>query len=140
MAKYVFFDTSTGAIIRIRRCDEADRYSGVAESIPSIEVEEDLVGTTAPDTRYGRLVGGVWVVVERPTIGEPNKTMIESDGVDEVVFSDLPNPCSVIVDDEEPVIVTDGTFEFTSETPGEYVITINQWPYQDFQKVITVKA
>mgnify|MGYP003625736563 CR=1 FL=1 len=53
-----------------------------------------------------------------------NKTSVTADGADEAVLATLPIPCTVYVDDE-PIVVDDGSFEFSSDNAGIYRIRVN---------------
>lgn len=49
-------------------------------------------------------------------------------GNEEATLSGLPIPCTVYVD-ETPVVVLDGTFEFSAASPGDYRVSVNQLGY-----------
>lgn len=59
----------------------------------------------------------------------------KADGVDSITLSGLPNPCVVMVDDEEYTI-TDGQLVLDSEVPAQYHLRINHWPYKDWYRVV----
>ena len=55
-------------------------------------------------------------------------TTITADGVDEAILTTLPNPCTVYVDGD-PVVVTDGSFEFAANNPGVYRVSVEESAY-----------
>lgn len=71
-------------------------------------------------------------IVARPAIKSsgPDKNTIISDGEDTATINGLPLPCTVIVQNQR-YHVDDGSFEFTTDTPGQYEFTVEAWPYLD---------
>ena len=55
---------------------------------------------------------------------------------EEITVSDLPTVCTVYYDTDE-YSVTDGTFDFTPTTVGEYVFTVNEPEYLVTEITIT---
>lgn len=49
---------------------------------------------------------------------------IDADGVDSFTISDIPNPTHLWIEGEGKWVVEDGVFEFTTETVGEYKISL----------------
>lgn len=60
----------------------------------------------------------------RSALPAPDKTAIDADGVEVATWSGLPNPTTVHVTGQGVYTVTDGTFEFSAEQPGEYVVAL----------------
>lgn len=74
----------------------------------------------------------------RPVLTQFDKLQITSDGIDTSTLSNLPIPCVVYVDDSS-IVVNDGVLELVADTPGEYEIEINHFPFRPFkQKVVAV--
>jgi hypothetical protein len=77
------------------------------------------------------------VIVSRPTFDvKTNKTTIKADGIDEIVFSDLPsgeNKISLYVAVNDSWIENNSSFSLTVNMPGQYRMLIQQWPYQDVE-------
>jgi len=67
-----------------------------------------------------------------------NETTILADSTDTAIISNIHNPSTVIVDNGQSWVVTDGVFEFTIDLARVYEITIKSVPYLD--KVFTVTA
>lgn len=93
-------------------------------------------GETDPSLSYVIFVGGEHRVVPRPTIPYSiDKTTLIANGSDFVTITNLHNPCTVVLDDPDPVtettshIVTNGGFEFAADVPGLYTIQISQFPF-----------
>ena len=72
-------------------------------------------------------------IVERiPQTTKQNKSQIRADGNDILILSDLPVPCSVRIG-ETTYEVDDGVLEWSTVLVGEYPITINSFPYLDWE-------
>lgn len=54
---------------------------------------------------------------------------VAADGVAEIVLSGLPVPCTVLIDYEHSVEVTDGSLEFTADAPGTYSVVVDEVAY-----------
>jgi hypothetical protein len=78
-------------------------------------------------------------VIQRPSMPQVSidKTSILSDGSDLATINGLPEPCTVLFQEEE-YDVTDGVFSFTVDAPGTYIIKVKAWPYLDSE--FTVEA
>jgi hypothetical protein len=57
-----------------------------------------------------------------------DKQTIDADGVDEATLSGLPIPCTVTVDKDD-IIVTDGSFEFSASSVGNYRVIVDEVAY-----------
>lgn len=96
---------------------------------------------TIPDPSSWYVLDGS--VTQRPEMEiVADKETIVGDGVDEAMFSGLPNPCDVTVVVAGLVIGNetseDGSFALSAESPGAYSVTLSAWPYLD--KTMTVTA
>jgi len=86
------------------------------------ETEEDV------DMKTQYLDVDIDMVVNRPQISaEPDKLVFNADGVDSVIISGLPNPCTIKVGGDE-YFVDDGEFEFTVDVVGNYNIECTAFP------------
>ena len=61
----------------------------------------------------------------------------KADGVDTLEFTGLPVPCTVYVGPDR-LIVEDGSLVLTADTPAEYEVRFDAWPY--LPTTITVEA
>lgn len=106
-------------------------------------------GTGSPATHY--MVGGV--ITARPDLGTvavvSNVGGWQADGTDVYSYgSGLPNPTTVKITANgaagytftpvAPFTVTDGILNLTTNMPGDYVITLDAFPYQT--KTLNVTA
>ena len=120
MPDFAVYKTSTGEILRTGGCPLASipDQAGVGEV--SLQTNDRLGDLTdyfdgldfAPRTS----IGATW-----------DKTALVPDGVDEAALSPLPN-CTIIVDGVE-YSVTDGSFELSVTSEGEYVIEVASVPH-----------
>ncbi|UGX87133.1 hypothetical protein [Phyllobacterium meliloti] len=85
-------------------------------------------------THYVINVDGEWKVAERPIVSTDN-TEIKADGVDAFIVDRLPKPCAFLLDGE-PIEVTDGTLEFSTEDAGTYVFE-TVFPFVDARWTVT---
>lgn len=68
-------------------------------------------------------------VTKRPSIvATVTKASIAADGKDKAVISRLPRPCTILIDGV-PVTRKGGALTLTSDMPGDYRISVDQWPY-----------
>jgi hypothetical protein len=95
------------------------------------------------ETQYVAVVGDQVLVVDRPPVPYlVDKTTIIAGGDDFCTISGLHDPCEVIIDDPDPLVetvvetVTGGSFEFAAETPGDYTIQIQKFPFLAMTLVI----
>lgn len=78
-------------------------------------------------------------LVERPQLVF-DKTEIIADGQDSATLTNLPDPCTVLVDGDAHEI-TGGRIEMVTTMPGVYVIEIEDpFPYQPFRAEVTANA
>lgn len=57
-----------------------------------------------------------------------DKTAISANGTDTVTFSGVPSGTACTIDSATPVIITDGTLEFTATTAGTYTLLFTNFP------------
>ncbi|RUU75712.1 hypothetical protein [Mesorhizobium sp. M7A.F.Ca.MR.362.00.0.0] len=67
------------------------------------------------------------VVTTRPVFDLPDEIELIADGVD-IKTIPLPDPCDVRLDGE-PMTLTGGSLDLTSDMPAEYTLELVQWPY-----------
>ena len=56
-------------------------------------------------------------------------TTVAADGVSEIALRGLPIPCTVLIDYTHSVEVTDGSLEFTADSPGTYSVVVDEVAY-----------
>lgn len=107
--------------------DGAIRRSGACPaSMLSLQMALDefmLEGEANDVTQY---VDVVTHTVQNKAVMAPafSKTTLLANGLDSIVISNLPVPCTVALDSTE-YAVPDGIFEFTVDVVGTYTIKIN---------------
>lgn len=119
-------------------------------NINSGEIEHSKISNypgAAPEVIEGLgYVEGIWdpskyyinesLPIERPNIDPSiSKTEVLANGVDEVIITNLPIPATVNVK-EQIVEIEDGELVLTFDTPGEYKIKVESFPYLPFEEVI----
>lgn len=76
-------------------------------------------------------------VVRRPDMAIAlSATEISADGVDEVVLTDLPDPCTITYTGPgftQTAKVTGGTAEFTTDVAGMHTVKVVAFPYLDWE-------
>lgn len=96
-------------------------------------------------TQYVQVLAGVPTVVDKTPIQVAlDKTTIMADGADIATLSGLPDPCSILIDDTDPltetttVNVTGGGFTFSTEDPGTYTFEVRgRFPFLPLKVEIT---
>ena len=62
---------------------------------------------------------------------------INADGVDEATITGIPNPSTVMINDEEqPGDIINGELVFTTDIVGEYFFYIRSFPFKDVEFII----
>lgn len=117
------FKISTGQILRTVQCLAADMGGQLAND------EFYIAGSYDAQTQY--LVGSTTVQNKQECLATSNKTQITADGQDELVISNLPTPCVVFWVGVEEYEITDGAFEFSTDTPGDYRFQVRSVEYLD---------
>lgn len=120
--KVAIFDVSTGRICRIFEGPEsmvAMQAQAGEEWIACAEDTIDLSHWIDPTTllRKDRL----------PMPGTLDKTQILADGTDLATIHNLPG-CTVTFKGQQ-YPVEDGSFEFTADIPGTFIVAIEAFPY-----------
>lgn len=125
MGQYTIYDTNTGEIKRNVTCP--DSMSGdqtISGEALLIELSNDI-------TQYVDVGESPNIIVNKIAFpGVQDVVEIEADGVEEAIISSLPIPTNVIIDNMG-YEVTDGSFEFSTEVAGSYLIKCNSFPYLD---------
>ena len=120
---YVRYETATGRI--------TGRGSSVTEAIaltklrPSNSLIIEYLESEELRTNY-ILLGAITPRVALSASWD--KQTIDADGVDEATLSGLPIPCTVTVDKDD-IIVTDGSFEFSASSVGNYRVIVDEVAY-----------
>lgn len=98
------------------------------ESVTQQGTEIYIFGAYDGATQYYDMVN--LVILNRPiaTIAADKLTMT-ADGVDKVTITGIPNPATCS-EGLNSVSVTDGTLEYTTDTPGQHVLTFTMFPYK----------
>lgn len=143
---YNIADNTTGEILNQIGADVTLDANAVTDNTPAGTTA--YLGDLTDKTTEWYYVAGVKTA--RPafsTVGSWNTLSITADGVDDATFgSSLPNPTTVVVVVPPnlgilvpaSVSVTTGSFVLTTDTPGEYIVTLDKFPY--VQQTYTITA
>lgn len=128
---FIVHNSTTGEILRTGSCP------GDMIEIQVMEKGESVIEGNADDlTQYIDIINQT--VVDKPAHPATiNKVTMLADQLDRIIITNLPNPTTVIFCDTF-YEVTDGDFDFTIDTPGEYKIICQSFPYLD--KEFTINA
>ena len=127
---FVIYNRTNGKIERAGSCPDGMEHLQVF-----LPTDEIIAGEADINNHY--IVGGV--LTTRPANPATiDKTEIIANGRDVAVISNLPNPSEVLIIPIGRYTVTDGSIEFSTDTAGDYKITISSFPYLD--KEFTVHA
>ena len=125
---YLIFNADTGKPISYQSTNKNLTEDLLREQIQINDANYDVCAieeAEAPNAFMDN-VDDVWVVKQQtPLTAAWDKETISPDGVDEMVLSPLPIPCTVFVDEVEHV-VNDGSLEFRANEPGTYKFIINE--------------
>lgn len=118
--------------------DEYERKGYRARKIQfaetDIELPSEAYYVPNPQAPYGERR-----VEKRPVLKpKVSKKSIDADGVDEVVFTELPDPVNILIDGVAHTVVG-GTLEFSALIKGTYVIEVDQWPYMPWRTSIRAR-
>jgi len=131
MSQYIKYNKITGEIKALISCPSTMKDAQITVDEAAIEgTADDLTQYINPDTLE------ITDKSDLPAILD--KTEIIANAQDQAIISGLPNPTVVTVDEIGAYEVTDGDFEFTVDTSGEYQIICKAFPYLD--KEFTVNA
>lgn len=95
---------------------------------------------------YVIVLAGETIVTDRPSLLiniVDNKTTIAAGTGDSAIFTGLPDPCQIIIDDPDPMVettieeVTGGGFEFEAADPGVYTLEVRRFPFLPWKVEIT---
>jgi len=131
MKSYIVYNNSTGQILRTGACPDD------MVSIQKLSIEEDVIEGEAHDLTQYVIFPSLLVINKEANPASIDKISITADGIDTATISDLPNPTDVRIN-KDKYVVTDGTFEFTVDTTGTYIIICDAFPY--LLKEFTVDA
>ena len=119
---FIVYNESTGEIVRTGTAPPSmvDMQAQTGEVV--------IEGEANDLTQYFDIVLGQ--IVNKPIIPcSIDKLTLTADNIDSITISNLPNPSTVMIMDEGVWEITDGSFEFTIDTIGEYQITCNSSLY-----------
>lgn len=115
----------------------ADQFGGA---------DHDIIDAPAdPELTYVVMMAGEAGLADRPALQVTlDKTEIAADGEDVATLTGLPNPCSIIIDDTDPLTettvaeVTGGGFEFVTQDPGVYTFEVRgRFPFLPLKFTVT---
>jgi hypothetical protein len=128
---FIIYDTRTGEIKRTGNCP-----TDMVVLQPDGSNFEAVMEGEADDSIHYILNGVLAMRPENPSTID--KITMAANGVEITTISNIPNPSTVTIFPIAMYTVTDGTLQFTIDTPGEYKITIQGAPY--LNKEFTVNA
>lgn len=128
MPDYVVHDAS-GRILRYGGCPE-DQVSAQAGA-----GELAIEGSGGDMSHY--VTGGV-ITPKTPSAATLDKTSVTADGVDTATISNISPPAFVWIGNEMIGETSDSSVELTFDTPGEYVIRLDE--VEHFLKEFTINA
>lgn len=118
-------------------------FDPIAEGMIEVLDEQGLLYVIFESDEFidpGEIYVDEGVVTARPSFeGVPDEIALLADGQDEVTIENLPDPCLIVVENEE-ITVEGGILTIKSEMPAEYVIGLLQFPYKPFSIKVTVNA
>jgi len=123
MINYIFYDELTGQIQGRGYFSEGTLVNKALHSGRNL-----LEGVCDIATHYVDLA--TMTITPRPEITATiNKSTITADNTDTFVLSGLPLSCQVSVEDVGVFSVDDGEFGFATPLPGNYKVTVEQFPF-----------
>lgn len=127
---FVVYDLDTGKILSYMVCN--DDFEMPEEFMHGV-----LRGTHNAESKYVDVE--TLEVLERPdSPATIDKTEFSADGVDSVSISSIPAGATVRITGHGEWQVDDGTFEFSTDTPGLYLMTVDSFPEK--KKEFTINA
>lgn len=128
---FISYELATGRILSQISCPA---YAYAMNAKPVVGVEYLQTSVRNCDNVY--VLDGE--IVERPRLNSKGGVLqIKADGVDSVSFDKIPVGSTVILDDKLYEI-NDGTFIFTTEKQGRYVLKFDAFPFLD--EIIIIEA
>lgn len=128
---FIAFELKTGRIILKMNCP-AYAYAANAQPLTGVSYLKKFV--TDCDNFY--VLNGE--VIERPRLNLSGDVLhLKADGVDSISFNDIP-PGSTVTLDNQIYDLNDGTFKFTTEKQGHYVLKFDAFPFLD--EIIEIEA
>ena len=123
MATFAVYNDATRRILRTGSCAASD----IALQAQAGESVIQCAANVSDGTHYVHESGVP--VLKKSLAASWDKQSVAAGGLDEAVLSSLPIPCTVTVDWQTKVDVFDGTFEFRADSPGEYLIVVDEVEY-----------
>ena len=113
--------------------DSDGRIMTLVSNTPPLNLDQMVAAYGAGDYIWTDILGtlntlyfdGTEVREQEPLAASWDSEEVVADGVAEIVLSGLPIPCNVSIDNQI-VEVTDGSLEFNTEDPGEYVVVVDE--------------
>jgi len=128
---FISYDLATGRILSQINCPE---YAYAANARPIVGVE--YLQTPVLNCNNFYVLDGK--IVERPRLNSKDGVLqIKADGIDCVSFDKIPVGSTVTLEDQLYEI-NDGTFVFTTEKQGRYVLKFDAFPFLD--EIIEIEA
>lgn len=130
--QYTIYNNSTGQILRIVSCPQSMINAQLITS------DESYIDGPADD-RIEYIKGSEVTLKTQPNY-QINKENFMADGEDEIIISGLPIPSKVFVNCNDSYSVDDGSFEFSTDVPGEYTLIISTAQHLDATFTVTAEA
>lgn len=144
------FRTDTGEIVSYSNFSINDDPEAIAANY---SVRARMYGETGydyipveslPETQYVAMIDGEPELADKPILHvQIDKTEILADGEDIATLTGLPNPCTIIVDDDDPLTETSivevegGGFTFSTEDPGPYSFEVRgRFPFLPWKTIV----
>lgn len=128
---FISYELATGRILSQISCPA---YAYASNTRPVVGV--GYLQTPVLDCNNVYVLDGK--IVERPRLNsEDGVLQIKADGIDSVSFDKIPLGSTVTLNDQLYEI-NDGTFVFTTEKQGRYVLTFDAFPFLD--EIIIIEA
>ena len=135
MKKYCIYNTLTGIIRILMTISHMPPPEMLQEGEAYLEL---LTYDFNTDSEFYVLEGHL---VPRSLLQNPSKTVLISNGLDEAIWSNIPNQSKLEINAVDRGIINDGQFILTSDTPGvHHVLITAPAPYKPGNWEITVNA
>lgn len=125
--RYIIYDKYTGVINSTGSCVPN------AFNVQALSINEEIMEGSARDLTEKINLTTMEVIGKTVLPSTISKTSMSADGIDSITISNLPNPCSVLIEGESEYNVSDGNIEFTMDTVGEYKIICHSPLYLDVE-------
>jgi len=118
-------------------CEAIHKDVIIANTLASFGSDYGVLDVASdPQIHYVSIQDGIPQIQERPPVPyKIDRSTVAANGVDFVTISGLHDPCTIVIDDPDPLVetvtetVTGGGFEFSADTIGVYTIQISKFPF-----------